>query len=97
MEFWYKGRKHLLRRSGSQILTSSAGRLSKHSGNQFQLCMIQVVPQGSDEMQGHLLENDKQAKENFALLEVLSEFSALFDNPVGLTPSRGLFDHRNVL
>lgn len=94
MEFWYRGRKHLLRGSGSHVLTSS---VSKHSGNQSQLCMIQVVPQGSDEMKGHLLENEKQAEENPAILEVLSEFSALFDDPIGLPPSRGLFDHRIVL
>uniref|UniRef100_A0A3Q7IZN3 Reverse transcriptase/retrotransposon-derived protein RNase H-like domain-containing protein n=1 Tax=Solanum lycopersicum TaxID=4081 RepID=A0A3Q7IZN3_SOLLC len=85
MEFWYRGRKHLLRGSGSHVLTSS---VSKHSGNQSQLCMIQVVPQGSDEMKGHLLENEKQAEENPAILEVLSEFSALFDDPIGLPPSR---------
>jgi len=32
MEFWYKGRKHLLWGAGNQVLTVGAGKLAKHSG-----------------------------------------------------------------
>lgn len=76
MEFWYKRRKHLLRGSGSQVLTPSAEKLTKHSRNQSQLCMIQVIPQGSDEDKWHPLEvaADKDLEEDPALLAVLSEF-----------------------
>lgn len=96
MEFWYKGRKHLLRGSGSLVLTSSAGKLAKHSSSQSQLCMIQVIPQGSDVAKWYPLEveAEKDHEEEPALQEALSEFSALFEEPVGLPPSRGVFDHR---
>lgn len=44
MEFWYKGRKHLLKGEAKQIRTTGSGKLAKMSGNNSQLCMIQVVP-----------------------------------------------------
>ncbi|KAH0782287.1 hypothetical protein KY290_001885 [Solanum tuberosum] len=55
--------------------------------------------EGSDEDKWHPLDvaTDKDLEENPTLLEVLSESSALFEEPVGLPPSKGVFDHKIVL
>ncbi|PHT67372.1 hypothetical protein T459_26859 [Capsicum annuum] len=97
MEFWHKGRKHLLRGSDSQVLTPSAGKLAKQTGIQSQLCIIQVIPQGSDEVKWHPSKSDNDQKEDPTILEVLSKFAILFEEPGSLSPSRGIFDHRIVL
>ncbi|XP_015081221.1 uncharacterized protein LOC107024768 [Solanum pennellii] len=97
MEFWYKGRKHLLREADNQKLTVGAGKLAKQSGNQSQLCMIQVMPMGSEEVKSHETDNVHDMKGDPNLLSSLSEFKKLFEEPACLPPSRGVFDHRIVL
>ncbi|KAH0655282.1 hypothetical protein KY285_030164 [Solanum tuberosum] len=67
MKLWYKGRKHLLRGAGNQVLTIGAGKLAKHSSNQSQLCMIQVMPMGSEEVKAHDIVNVKDMKEPASL------------------------------
>ncbi|KAH0689713.1 hypothetical protein KY289_017071 [Solanum tuberosum] len=87
MEFWYKGRKHLLRGDGNQVLTVGAGKLAKHS----------VMPMGNEEVKAHETVNVKDMKGDPSLLSLLSEFNKLFEEPASLPPSRGVFDHRIVL
>ncbi|PHT87022.1 hypothetical protein T459_09128 [Capsicum annuum] len=53
--------KHGLRSTGNQLQTLGAGKLAKHSGNQSQLCMIQVMPMGSEQMRGHSIDPDESA------------------------------------
>lgn len=43
MEFFYKGRKHVLRGAADQIKYVSAGKIDKLSCTQPQLAMIQVI------------------------------------------------------
>ncbi|KAH0686316.1 hypothetical protein KY284_016869 [Solanum tuberosum] len=57
MEFWYKGRKHLLRGDGNQVLTVGAGKLAKHS----------VMPMGNEEVKAHETVNVKDMKEPASL------------------------------
>ncbi|KAH0652629.1 hypothetical protein KY289_030307 [Solanum tuberosum] len=97
MKLWYKGRKHLLRGAGNQVLTIGAGKLAKHSSNQSQLCMIQVMPMGSEEVKAHDIVNVKDMKGDPSLLALLTEFNKLFEEPASLPPSRGVFYHRIVL
>ncbi|XP_060202731.1 uncharacterized protein LOC132631149 [Lycium barbarum] len=97
MEFWYKGRKHCLRGAGTQITSPGAGKLAKASGNQAELCMIQVVPSMSSGMQWYAIETKANPTIDIRLLDLLSEFKLLFEEPKQLPPSRGVFDHRIVL
>lgn len=79
MEFFYKGRKHLLSGRGKQITTTCAGKLAKMSGIKSKLCMIQVVPSKGGKGQWHSI----KAKENFEkeprLLSLLQEYQTLFE------------------
>ncbi|XP_015074567.1 uncharacterized protein LOC107018569 [Solanum pennellii] len=97
MEFWYKGRKHLLGGAGNQMLTVGAGKLAKQSGNQSQLCMIHVMPMGSEKVKAHETDNVQDMKGDPSLLALLSEFKKLFEEPNCLPPSRGVFYHRILL
>ncbi|KAH0693406.1 hypothetical protein KY285_020503 [Solanum tuberosum] len=58
-----------------------------------------MATNGSDEDKWPPLDiaADKDPEEDPTLLEVLSEFSALFKESAGLPPCRGVFDHRIVL
>ncbi|XP_019224822.1 PREDICTED: uncharacterized protein LOC109206457 [Nicotiana attenuata] len=97
MEFWYKGRKHLLRGADNQVRVQEAEKLVKHTGDMSQLCMIQVVPMGETEEQWHAIKTEEDPVVNDGLTQLLNEYSVLFEEPTGLPPSRGVFDHRIVL
>ncbi|XP_019267598.1 PREDICTED: uncharacterized protein LOC109244894 [Nicotiana attenuata] len=97
MEFYYKGRKHVLRGSGKQILTPGAGKLARISGKQSELCMIQVMPAMCNEVQCCYVETKETFEQDPRLLNLLNEFKELFKEPTQLPPSRGVFDHRIVL
>lgn len=74
MELWYKGKKYVLKGAGNQVWIPGAGKLAKLLENQSQLCMIQVVPQGSEEFIWHPSKSNKIQEDDPAFLEVLSEF-----------------------
>ncbi|XP_075098837.1 uncharacterized protein LOC142175749 [Nicotiana tabacum] len=97
MEFWYRGKKHLLRGAGNQVKVQEAGRIAKHTGNTSQLCMIQVVPMESVGEQWHSHKAKEEPKTDVRLTQLLSEYSKLFEEPTELPPSRGVFDYRIVL
>ncbi|XP_070045693.1 uncharacterized protein [Nicotiana tomentosiformis] len=97
MEFWYKGRKHLLRGTGSQVKVHEAGKLAKHTSNTSQLCMIQVVPMGSTGEQCHIINAKEEPKTDARLVQLLSEYSKLIEEPTKLPPSRGVFNHNIAL
>ncbi|XP_019259932.1 PREDICTED: uncharacterized protein LOC109237972 [Nicotiana attenuata] len=97
IEFWYKGRKHLLRGAGNQVRVQEARKIAKHTGNTSQLCMIQVVPMESVGEQWHALKAKEEPKTDIRLTHLLYEYSKLFEEPTELPPSRGVFDHRIVL
>nr|XP_009783631.1 PREDICTED: uncharacterized protein LOC104232193 [Nicotiana sylvestris] len=97
MEFYYKGRKHVLRGSGKQILTPGAGKLARISGKQSELCMIQVMLAMCNEVQCCSLETKETFEQDPKLLNLLNEFKELSKEPTQLPPSRGVFDHRIVL
>lgn len=46
MEFWYKGRKHLLRGAGNQVTTSGAGKIAKYSGNESKIFVVETNASG---------------------------------------------------
>lgn len=97
MEFWYKGRKHMLRGAGRQITIFGAGKLEKITGVESQLCMIQVMPARCNEFQWCALETTGEPERDAQLVTLLEEFSELFEEPTQLPPSRGVFDHTIVL
>lgn len=71
--------------------------MAKISGNQTQLCMIQLIPTLCNEMQWYSLETRMLPEINSELSNLLVEFKGLFEEPTQLPPSRGVFDHRVVL
>uniref|UniRef100_A0A3Q7JVP6 Reverse transcriptase domain-containing protein n=1 Tax=Solanum lycopersicum TaxID=4081 RepID=A0A3Q7JVP6_SOLLC len=79
------------------MLTVGAAKLAKQSGNQSQLCMIQVMPMGSEKVKAHETDNVQDMKGDPSLLGLLSDFKKLFEEHACLPPSRGFFDHRIVL
>lgn len=97
MKFYYKGKKHCLRGAGSQVTASGAGKMAKFSGNQSQLCMIQVVPSMNTDVQWYAIETKEQPETDASLLSLLVQFQSLFTEPIQLPLSRGVFDHRIVL
>ncbi|KAH0656046.1 hypothetical protein KY285_030928 [Solanum tuberosum] len=97
IEFWYKGRKHLLRGAGKQIRTTGAGKLAKMSGNNSQLCMIQVVTSKFNKDQWNSIDAQENFEEDTRLLSLIQEYKILFEEPQQLPPFRGVFDHRIVL
>lgn len=97
MEFMCKGRKHVLRGAGKQVQTSGAGKLTKFSGNQSQLCMIQVVPAMCNKLQWYSLETKGEHEKDLRLLKLLEEFKEIFEEPTQLPLSMGIFDHKVVL
>nr|XP_033512573.1 uncharacterized protein LOC117277249 [Nicotiana tomentosiformis] len=97
MEFWYKGRKHLFRGAGSQVKVQETKKLVKHAGDLSQLCMIKVVPMGSAEEQWYAFKVEEEPETDVRLVQLLAEYSRLFEEPAELPPSRGVFDHRIVL
>ncbi|XP_047264721.1 uncharacterized protein LOC124896892 [Capsicum annuum] len=53
---------------------------------------------GSEQTREHSVDADESVPENDqALLDLLLEFHKLFEEPSGLPPARGVFDHRIVL
>ncbi|XP_060212277.1 uncharacterized protein LOC132639908 [Lycium barbarum] len=98
MEFMYKGKKHVLRGAGKQILNTGAWKLAKiSSGNHTQLYMLQLVSNLNEERQWYSLETKNTSVTDPALASLLLEFKELFVEPTTLPPSRGVFDHRVVL
>ncbi|OIS99719.1 putative mitochondrial protein, partial [Nicotiana attenuata] len=98
IEFYYQGKRHILRGSGKQILSSGAGKLARiASYHQSHLCIIQVVPSMCNELQWYSLESKGELNQDPRLLALLNEFKNLFAEPTQLPPSRGLFDHRIML
>ncbi|XP_019252819.1 PREDICTED: uncharacterized protein LOC109231628 [Nicotiana attenuata] len=99
MEFFYKGRKHMLRGAGNQIKFANAGKIAKLSGNQPQLAMIQVIPCVEDRsMQWYSLETSSEnGSSNPDLTALLEKYKDLFDEPTALSPSREIFDHQIIL
>lgn len=93
MEFMYKGKKHVLRGAGNQLLNTGA----RSSGNQSQLCMIQLMPTMSNEVLWYSIETKDTSTIDPRLSSLLSEFRELFEEPTQLPPSRGVFDRRVVL
>ncbi|XP_018624163.1 uncharacterized protein [Nicotiana tomentosiformis] len=91
MEFWYKGRKHLLIGAGNQVKVQEAEKLVKHTRDLSQLCMIQVVPMGKTEEQWHAIKDKEEPKTDNRLVQLLAEYSGLFEEPTELPPSRGVF------
>ncbi|XP_075077217.1 uncharacterized protein LOC142163959 [Nicotiana tabacum] len=79
MEFFYKGRKHVLRGAGNQIKSANAGKIAKLSGNQSQLTMIQVIPCVEDRsMQWYSLEtNSENSSSNPDLTVLLEKYPAV--------------------
>lgn len=96
MEFWYKGRKHLLRGAGNQVKVQEADKMVKHTGDLSQLCMIQVVPMGEAEEQWHVVKAKEEPVADHRLIQFLAGYSELFEEPTELPSSMGIFD-RNVL
>lgn len=95
MEFWYKSRKHLLRGAGKQVTSVGAGKLGKLAGNQSQLCMIQVIPNMSVGLLA--LETKDNTNKDPRIVSLIKEYGELFAEPIGLPPSRGIYDHKIVL
>lgn len=95
MEFWYKSRKHLLRGAGKQVTSVGAGKLWKLAGNQSQLCMIQVIPNMSVGLLA--LETKDNTNKDPRIVSLIKEYGELFAEPIGLPPSRGIYDHKIVL
>ncbi|PHT82753.1 hypothetical protein T459_11196 [Capsicum annuum] len=97
IEFWYKGRKHILKGFGRQIKTTGAGKLAKISGINSQLCMIQVVPSMTSKDQWYSVDAKESLEGDPRLMTLLHKHKTLFEEPKQLPPSRGIFDHRIVL
>lgn len=95
MEFWYKGRKHLL--NGQVSKSRLVERLAKLSDNNSQLCIIQVVPSICNKDQWHSIEAQEKFEKDPRLLNLIQEYKVLFEEPQQLPPFRGVFDHRIVL
>lgn len=89
-------RKHLLRGAGSQVKVQGAEKLAKHTGNTSQLCMIQVVPMENTEEQWHAIKAKEEPEIDARLVQLLSGYSKLFEEPTELPLFRGAFDHRIV-
>ncbi|OIT33082.1 hypothetical protein A4A49_61248, partial [Nicotiana attenuata] len=56
-----------------------------------------LVPMGETEEQWHAIKTEEDPVVNDGLTQLLNEYSVLFEEPTGLPPSRGVFDHRIVL
>ncbi|XP_019235516.1 PREDICTED: uncharacterized protein LOC109215856 [Nicotiana attenuata] len=83
--------------AGNQVKVQEADKIVKHTGDLSQLCMIQLVPMGETEEQWHAIKAEEEPVVDNSLTQLLTEYSGLFEEPTGLPPSRGVFDHRIIL
>jgi len=93
MEFYVKGRKHVLRGASTRLKTVKKQQLGKAMSTGVHLSILQVC----DGQRGLLNSLSTQAADKEvppAIVKLLDEFSDLFQKPSGLPPSRPSHDHQ---
>ena len=99
MEFSFANKRHVLRGlQGPKVKIIGESQLSQAMSEACHLCMLQLMPphamdagQYSDDWCCLALQNGGTPTE---LSSVLKQYEGLFQEPSGLPPSIGVFDHR---
>ncbi|OIT36293.1 hypothetical protein A4A49_64830, partial [Nicotiana attenuata] len=85
----------LVKHLGCKIQSTKPQLVAAANGNMMVDRVL--VPMGETEDQWHAIKTDEDPVINDGITQLLKEYSALFEEPTGLPPSRGIFDHRIVL
>ncbi|KAG5584320.1 hypothetical protein H5410_044754 [Solanum commersonii] len=87
--FWYQGKEVVIQGTREKTRIVEAKKLDKLAQNGCQLFMIRVLPTDQEQRE----EPQANASAN-PILELTKEFQILFQDPKGLPPHRGVFDHK---
>ncbi|OIT39306.1 hypothetical protein A4A49_36299 [Nicotiana attenuata] len=84
----------LVKHLGCKLQSTKPQLVAATNGN---MMVDRVVPMGETEDQWHAIKTGEDHVINDGITQLLKEYSALFEEPIGLPLSRGVFDHRIVL
>jgi len=95
MEFCWKGKRHVLRElQRPKVKIIQGTQLPQAMEEGFHLCMMQLLLKPGVYAEDWCYLNLHQEAIPNQLSPLLNQYSDLFSKPVGLPPSRGVFDHK---